>query len=575
MEILDSEKRRARNLIWNAAGEYGFEPDFKAYDHDGRAELYWNSIIGAVRKNYGAETTESLFSAIHGRGREELFEQLLWLGLENAAFLRESTRRPALESLRRRYAQAVLFANQRAVSLEGDEDLLRRLENGHFRRALGETPELMSRDREMLDTLEFSGDLTGEEIRDRALAFLEQYFQFVPGESEPETEKKPWFFPSIFFFGVGKSKVKRIPSLRTFGHGYGEHAGDGEEASAPERRHISDRTAAETEMDLAKFIREYFGTPLYDQRRIAALEEAVCTGDHKGCRLYCASGDGAWENVKGYVGNQRKEALKQMERNKALYEADGLRHRASVVRLTARIRNAMTAYLQPTEVRTSAGTLDAGRVWRGVYLDDDKIFTRVQNADPGQLSVDLLLDCSHSQAGRQAAVAAQGYMIAESLTRCYIPVRVSSFCSLSGYTVLTRYRDYLEPEKNERIFHYFAAGCNRDGLALKLIGKELEDNPWEHQMVILLSDAKPNDVVKMPRGSDFIDYAGEDGVQNTAMEVRSLIRRGVAVVCVFTGEDEDLPSVHTIYGRDFARIRSLDQFADTVGTLIQNQIRSF
>ena len=94
-------------------------------------------------------------------------------------------------------------------------------------------------------------------------------------------------------------------------------------------------------------------------------------------------------------------------------------------------------------------------------------------------------------------------------------------------------------------------------------------------MVILLSDAKPNDVVKMPRGSDFIDYAGEDGVQNTAMEVRSLIRRGVAVVCVFTGEDEDLPSVHTIYGRDFARIRSLDQFADTVGTLIQNQIRSF
>ena len=32
MEILDSEKRRARNLIWNAAADYSFEPDFKAYD---------------------------------------------------------------------------------------------------------------------------------------------------------------------------------------------------------------------------------------------------------------------------------------------------------------------------------------------------------------------------------------------------------------------------------------------------------------------------------------------------------------------------------------------------------------
>ena len=32
MDILDSEKRRARNLIWNAAGDYSFEPDFKAYD---------------------------------------------------------------------------------------------------------------------------------------------------------------------------------------------------------------------------------------------------------------------------------------------------------------------------------------------------------------------------------------------------------------------------------------------------------------------------------------------------------------------------------------------------------------
>ena len=79
-----------------AAADYSFEPDFKAYDEEGRADLYWNSIIGAVRKNYGAETIEGLFEALHGCAREQLFEQLLWLGLENAVYQREAPHRPAL-----------------------------------------------------------------------------------------------------------------------------------------------------------------------------------------------------------------------------------------------------------------------------------------------------------------------------------------------------------------------------------------------------------------------------------------------------------------------------------------------
>ena len=234
----------------------------------------------------------------------------------------------------------------------------------------------------------------------------------------------------------------------------------------------------------------------------------------------------------------------------------------------------MMAYLQPTVVRTSYGTLDGGRVWRGVYLDDDKVFTHIQQSDPGQLCVDILLDASTSQLRRQEIVAAQGYMIAESLNRCGIPVRVSSYCSLSGYTILTRYRNYNEVDKNDNIFNYFTTGCNRDGLAIRAVCREMEDAPCEHRMLILLSDAKPNDVIQMEQSGRYVDYAGDNSVQNTAAEVRTLTRQDISVICVFTGEDDDIPAAHTIYGRDFARIRSLDQFADTVGTLIQNQIRS-
>jgi hypothetical protein len=573
MEILDSEKRRARNLIWNAAGDYHFEPDFKAYDDEGRADLYWNSIIGAVRKNYGPETIDALFAAFHGCRDEALYEQLVWLGLENAVYQRESPRRLALPALRRRYARWVV---DQCAGI-GDGELLPRLEEAHFRRALGEDPAMTTEDRKLLDSLEFSGELDGPELSQAALDFLHDHFGFVPGKTQTEEAEalrkhRPWFL-----FGRSRA-LDGLPAVRTFGFGYGEHlvAGQGGGPNAePVQRRLTDRNLAQTEEALRNYMRDYFGAPLLSEGERRTLEQSLCTGEHKNCHLYYTQGDDEpGRRLKGYAAAQRRNALRQAEKNREAYEADAVRHRASIVRLTARIRNAMLAYLQPTVVRTASGTLDPGRIWRGVHLDDDKVFTKIQQSDPGQLAVDLLLDASSSQVDRQAVVAAQGYMIAEALTRCHIPVRVTSFCSLSGYTVLTRYRDYQEQDRNERIFRYFTTGCNRDGLAIRALAREIEESSYEHKLVILLSDAKPNDVIQLYRDGTYVDYARDNGIENTAMEVRSLLFRDIPVICVFTGNDDDIPAAHTIYGRNFARIRSLDQFADTVGTLIQNQIRS-
>lgn len=568
IDIPDSEKRRARNLIWNAAGDYSFEPDFKAYDEEGRADLYWNSIIGAVRKNYGQETVSSLLESFQDCKDQVLYEELAWLALENAVFQRESPRRPALASLRRSYARRVL-----ALGHTSDQ-VLNIVESAHFRRALDEEPSLRPSERKLLNALELPGSLDGPTLAKQILDVLHFYFGFVPGETQAAEarEKK-----RRFLLGRRKGSAE-LPPIRGFSYGYGEHTvagqGGGREASPPQRL-LTDLTAAQSEAALRTYVQSVFGPPLYGAQQLQELEQALCVDDHKGCHLYYARGDDTLDpRAKGYAGAQRRSALKQMERNKAAYEADAVRHRNSILRLTARIRNAMLAYLQPTVVRSASGQLDAGRIWRGLYLDDDKVFTRVLRTDPGDISVDLLLDGSTSQLDRQETVSAQGYMIAESLTRCGIPVRVSSFCSLSGYTILTRYRDYHETDKNDRIFHYFTTGCNRDGLAIRALGHGLEESPCEHRIVILLSDAKPNDVVKLVRDGSFLDYAAQNGIENTAHEVRALLHREVSVICVFTGDDEDVPAAHTIYGRDFARIRSLDQFADTVGTLIQNQIRS-
>ena len=188
--------------------------------------------------------------------------------------------------------------------------------------------------------------------------------------------------------------------------------------------------------------------------------------------------------------------------------------------------------------------------------------------------MDLLLDASTSQLHRQETVAAQGYMIAQSLTNCGIPVRMYSFCSLNGYTIMNLYRDYQETDRNRKIFDYFTAGANRDGLAIRLAAGMMKDNHAEHRILIVLSDCKPNDVIKVRTSTgQYKDYAASLGVEDTAAEVHKARMSGITVLCVFTGEDDALPNVHRIYEQDFTRIRQLDLFAEAVGTMLQNRIR--
>lgn len=76
--------------------------------------------------------------------------------------------------------------------------MLPRLEEAHFRRALGEDPAMTKEDRKLLDSLEFSGELDGPELSQAALDFLHDHFGFVPGKTQSEEAEalrkhRPWF----------------------------------------------------------------------------------------------------------------------------------------------------------------------------------------------------------------------------------------------------------------------------------------------------------------------------------------------------------------------------------------------
>lgn len=322
---------------------------------------------------------------------------------------------------------------------------------------------------------------------------------------------------------------------------------------------------------MREYVSDCFGLSMYAPGELKRIEERLCSGAHWDSILHFTRGELApleRNNREAIV--QRSSAKRQSGKNRKYFTDDIVRNRLTISRLAEKIRNCMLVHLDDARIKSRAGALAPEKVWRGVVLGDESVFTRPERGNDTELSVDILLDASASQIERQESVSTQAYMIAESLTRCGIPTRVYSFCTLSGCTVLRLYRDYEEPGKNENIFDYCAAGWNRDGLAFRAAGWLMRSSHCERRLLMILSDASPNDdrkITDRDTGRQEL-YRGQAGVIDSAEEVEKLRREGISVMCIFTGEDADLPAARRIYGRDLVRIRSIEQFADAVGGVI-------
>ena len=326
------------------------------------------------------------------------------------------------------------------------------------------------------------------------------------------------------------------------------------------------------------YIESCFGRSLYPPERLRKAEQELCTGDHLGCHLWFAAGVPSPEQAPTPEAKHLAEqAQLQADRNRAYYAKNRELHRSVVLRLTEQIRNCILVHQQPHARVARSGSLDPVRVWRAPVLDDARVFRCAEEENQPAFTVDLLLDASASRLHCQEVIAAQGSILAESLANCGIPVRVSAFSSLRGYTVLRVLKGFAD--KNlQNINRYFASGWNRDGLALRAAGDLLDfaPGPAPRHLLILLTDASPNDSRRVPPSSENPlghDYGGPFGVDDAAAEVRTLRRKGLRVSAVFMGEDRSIPDAERIYGKDLARIRGMDQLARAAGQLIQNEIR--
>ena len=571
-----SRQRRAMNIIWTASGEYDFQPDFMAFQLDGEPDFYMNSIIGYVRKWYDPDIMEQLFSTIQEGLFKETYDGLLWIALENCAFQREVPHRPVLEELRLEHALDFFRQDDQKSRQQwmAQNSLVYALESAKWRQVLGKEPGLVNPwERQLFKDLLYPGDITSQEIYDRTLEIFHRYFRY----------RRDHLF-SGFFSGIRERFrhhfFQRLPRrlIRSDDLNMGRIGSVQGSITPRQGMELLPKKPSESAADY-QYIQNCFGLPLYPEEVSLQLENLLCTDAHENCRLYFTDGKlPAQEEKNALVQKFLRDSEAQRQKNESYYQNRRDFCQSSIHHLTQQIKNAMLVYPQPLKIPSRSGKIFPREVWKALWLDDDRIFMETTDEEQPDFSVDLMLDASASRLGSQEIIALQGYIIAESLQKCGIPFQVYSFLSLKGFTVIRHFLSYEDKDRNTEIFGYCAAGWNRDGLAFRGAGHLLESSPAANRILMVLTDASPNDDRRIPADPSkgrvlSQDYSGKPGIEDTAREVHVLKQKGVKVMAILNGSDADTLAASRIYQQDYVRIEKPDQLSQAAGVLIQKQIQ--
>lgn len=313
----------------------------------------------------------------------------------------------------------------------------------------------------------------------------------------------------------------------------------------------------------------------YGKTYLSPVEEKrmnfrYCKGVHGDCSLYFT--DGILKNpVK--VNYQLKYAQRHKSNNLHVYHDKFRIVKRNIQELTDTLKKSLVLRDEVLEVLADRGKIVPARLWRVGRTADTKLFTKEIKNSSMNLVVDVLIDGSGSQQSRQAQVAIQAFILSEALSNVNIPHRVMSFCTFWNYTIMQKFRSYDDDRSaNKNIFDYTASSNNRDGLAIQAVSDALLEREEENKILIILSDGRPYDVIlNRPNARNPRHYEGKYAADDTSFEVRKLRNLGVAVLGVFAGEEKDLATEKKIFGKDFAYIRSIDNFSRVVGKYLVRQ----
>lgn len=548
-------QKRALNIVWTAAGQYGFRPEFLAFHQNGEPDLYLNSIVGLVHRHYDSEKLtaylrETLDKSLLGG----LFTELFWLGLEEAAYLRELPARPVLRALRRQHAEQFLAEDTDLFfqQLMMRQELVHNLKCARCREILGQKAGLLNLwDKKLYEALCFTGDMDTEELIAAMEDIIRSFFRFH-WHSAPQ---------KVLHFDLSPGLKALLMKIMPLHSQYGEEfsashllVNGGAMAGSSKSLWPGIKSAQLTDEELAK----KYGPALFAKERRAEIEAELCRGIHRQTGLWFT----------GEKGEPRPENQEFLARQQE-------RFRTELQALTQRLQNALLVYRQPMELPARSGRLATGRVWRGAVMNDSRVFSATEPTAYGDFSVMLVLDASVSREGRQPIIATQAYLVAEALSQAGIPLAAVSFFSEGGCTVLRVLKDFAESSA-QGIFTYKAQGWNRDGLAFRALPK-LWGNTLGKKFIFILTDANPSDESEIPRQGikPASLYGGEPAVTDTAQGVKELKKKGFQVMALVNSViDEKLAAdaASKIYGEGYICLQELSSLAQKVGNLLEQEL---
>lgn len=564
-----ADKRRVDNLIWAGAHAYDFAPDFAARDLSGQADFYMNLIMGCTYFRYGRENLKELFALWQDSYRMPFFDQLTWFGLECAIYPGEAEERPALEELRRESARSFLSPEldlqRRNFALQNV--LLFELKQAQSLAILGKPQVKMSRKAGLLyEAFHFEKTPDFTEFRKLLLELYQSHLQLAKERRQPSAFRRRFL---SFWQRINKPLVKRV-SLTT---------------NLQKQELTADKTSVQgagtpwfsfakrDDERLRARLTSEFGPPLFDEADQLALEDKFANQEHKGSRLWICRQREDYPQVKNKTDLQLEAVIEQKKKSFQSYRKHQSFYRQSIQRLANYLQLMLATDLVPGHNPSHYGKLVGQLAFKSKIPGQDKIFHRHAEVPAAERSVDLMLDASASRLGQVEDIAIQTYILAESLERSTIPVRILAYCTLEKYTILSILKDFNEPLDLNKLFSYHALGWNRDGLAYRAMQALLPGRPYHNHLILILTDAAPNDLRPLQAARKFPrSYSGKQGLEDAAAGLDMLREPGIKIAALISGAKESHENVHKLFGNRYERLNDTGQLVNKAKKLIYSAL---
>ena len=573
---------RINNLAWTISGNYNDEIDISEKNYKSKdISLYFAIISGARRKYIDWDIVKKyLLSRINIGYDRDSISNLVQVVLNNIVESRVISERPGVKEIRKSAYKEIL----KNFNKINQSNIFEKIKYVFVLESMGKHPSVDGFIRRIINDIKdinLNKDIL-EILKDIDLLYL-KYFNITDNKNENkliDNEEIKIDFDTFSDFmyeelyneeneNFIEDKIKNINSsmiVEDLGQSISNNINSSNRAIYIDK---------ETANKIYEKIEYYYGKSYLNENKIKKIENKNCRNVHDGCRIHFTDGvlRSECKNVFQikYVTRHKENNLKKYRENIKIYKRN-------INKLKENISRILIEENEKERIYSNYGTITPNKAWRIGRSTNNKLFYKDIENQNGKYVIDILLDSSGSQSRNQYRVAIQSYIISTALTLAKIPNRVIGFSSFLDYTILKRFRDYDDNiSLNENIFEYFCTGNNRDGLAIKSICDELLERDEENKILIVLSDGKPNDVKigsAKEKNINNTQYKGKIAINDTANEVRNARKKGILVLGVFTGKENELSAQKLIYGKDFIYSKNIDRFSDIVSMYLKKIIKN-